>query len=114
MRIPDEKRRCIHQHTSIFLGRYLETRHHGLGEGILDRHFLLRAALRGPECEVLLHQQDPGAVASETHHTLAAQLTAVEPDVIRSHTRRQGIDIEEVLPEVRDFKPHFPRSRVPI
>src|SRR5262249_4529533 len=58
-----------------------------------------------PEVEVGLHEQDLRPVSLEAHETGLAELAAVEAEVVVADTRREPVDVEEVLTQAADLEP---------
>jgi hypothetical protein len=104
----------IHQHPPIRFGLDLEPPQHRLREALLHRAPLRRVLRRRAVRLVGLHHQHPRPHPVESHQPLAAQLPAVQPDVVGSHPRGKRDHVDQLLSRARDLHPHPARGRFPV
>ena len=114
MRVAQVEAGGFHQDAAALFGGDIEAPQHGLREGLLDGALLVGAAADRAETVVRLHQQDLRPAALELDDAAAADLSAVEPQVVRAQAGGQRIDVEEFGIELVDFQPEPAGLLVPI
>src|SRR6266853_1409033 len=114
MRIAEKKIGGIHQRLIFLLGFHLETPQRRLRKRIMHRATFVGVAAYSPVFEIFLEQQRLRPAALESHDAPRAKLPAVQPDVIRAHTRRKPALVKKFAPPLVNLQPQLPLFRIPI
>ena len=106
----------VHEDAAVRGCRGGEAPHDALGEGVADGLPLGGVVRDRAVAQVRLHEEHPGSDALEVDHALAAELPAVQPDVVRPQPGRERVDVQErlVLSEARDLQPNLAGGGVPV
>ncbi|MEZ4586362.1 MAG: hypothetical protein R2909_08190 [Gemmatimonadales bacterium] len=108
MPVPEHELGGVHQHRAVGFGFDLEAPEHGGRERLLHRRALGGIVAAGAEPVVRLSEQHAGADPVEADDPLAAELAAIEPDVVRADPAWQRDDVEQLLAELVELDQSLP------
>ena len=114
MDVAQQKRRGVDKEPVVRARGDREPEQDRRGERVFHRPVLVRVRRRGAVAVVRLHHQNLPAHPLEAHDARAAELPAVEPDVVRADARGQGIDVQHFRVKAADLEPKGSGVVVPV
>src|SRR5688572_15932443 len=114
MNVAQVKRSGVDQDASLFFCCDFEAPQRRLGKRVFHCISLVCVVAERAEPVVACDEQHTRAAAIETDDGAVAELSAVEPDVVRADAGRQRFDVEELAVPLIDLEPDFSGLRVPV
>ena len=102
----------VNQHPFALFGFHREPPENRLGKRFLDRTPLLQVGGSRAVILVRLHQQNFGAAPFKAHDMGAAELPAIQANVVGADAGGQGMDIEKICIPAGDFEINMIAFRV--